>query len=345
MARIWEVQIRTKDPSVKVKLGSHPARTVAKLEENKYHLTRSFTVWASHKEIASVLQFPKLEDPSAEYADAGLGTTLEPWSNYTGQAGWDIGINFNTLSDLRTEVKKGLKTIEDWHWPPWKSPAPVGEGEISRLAIQCHGHYGGLWFPNGRGYADQAGFPAIAAVEKTAMVAITSSAKDDTSIKTDSVKMQEQCLKDIGAYTSKDATILLMGCLAGDGPGGTALLMELSRIWPGRTIVAFATMGSTLGWRMRVKKPFYYAGMKDTGRDTPSFSEQEIFNEWDTLPWASENCLSAKIVKDDKVLKWPIVRRPVQNPKHLNSNEKELKEEPHYLPTLEELNRAPAKGG
>jgi hypothetical protein len=266
-------------------------------------------------EVASVVSDPRLPDPSLESRQATV-----PWKDYIGQAGWDIGVNYRTLAELQAALGAGLSPPPKGTWEKWvyNSQEKVGRGEIARLGIASHGHEKGLWFPNGMAHANGVQYPPIAGTRKKVNLARHSAAAVKEYM-TDSVLDHHEVLDDIGRYTREDATILLLGCMAGDGEGGTELLMELSRVWPGRTVVAFATIGMVAAQWMRVEPSGYYAGMKDTGCDNYgkySTRAESLLAHFSSLTWASEKAPSAKVVKDLVVKKWPAGETPYIPPQY-----------------------------
>lgn len=110
----------------------------------------------------------------------------------------------------------------------------------------------------------------------------------------------------IGLATRRDAVILFMGCLAGQGPEGTRLLKQLSKSWPGRQVVAFTTVGfAPAGMMHRAGAGCTEPGMRDTDVEYAGFGPGandpttrrlgEMWPNLQAMPWASERSPHAKI--------------------------------------------------
>jgi hypothetical protein len=107
---------------------------------------------------------------------------------------------------------------------------------------------------------------------------------------------------------------LLEGCSAGGGTAGSELLIELSKIWPGRRVVAFETT-MAYGWDRGRKSEFCgEVGYRDTNSPDECYGDREScerqryqpdWNNLDKLPWGSEHSTHAKVVQDGKILKDP----------------------------------------
>jgi hypothetical protein len=203
-----------------------------------------------------------------------------------GQAGWHIGVNFLNLADLASR----LSNIE----MPEYLEARVGggcssprgrrlrNGELTRLAIHAHGVSGSL-FINGRG---------------------------KTPLAPNTLEQFSGQLKTIGLLTPNDkndpAVILLVGCLAGSGSAGTALLTGLSRKWPNRKVVGFATLGFAPGGAMARGGRCSEPGMRDTTALFPGEADATAGQHWGNLqtwPWASENSPRAKVAFNGAIVR------------------------------------------
>jgi hypothetical protein len=185
-----------------------------------------------------------------------------------GQSGWQIGLNFTTLNDLANQLSTMVR-------PGWVAgTGTIGRGEIRQLAIHSHGN-AGILLVNGR--------------DGTPLTATSSGMHGD--------------LHRIGLMTPDDranpAVILLVGCLAGRGAEGTALLTALSRVWPNRLVVAFATLGYVAGGAMKRNGEFCTEpGMRDTDAVNPGEADRTLPGHWTgraAWPWASEASTHAKV--------------------------------------------------
>jgi hypothetical protein len=192
-----------------------------------------------------------------------------------GEAGWDIGLNYSGLTDLATR----LSTLAR---PDWVAGTGViGRGEIRRLAIHAHGNSGEL-LVNGTG------------APKLTAAAVPSMHRD---------------LNRIGLLTPDDpvnpAVILLVGCNAGMGRAGTDLLLALTRVWPNRKVVAFASLGYVAGGEMlRSGAGCTEPGMRDTDTLHPGEADRAAGRMWHNRrdwPWASERSPRAKVALNGEI--------------------------------------------
>lgn len=227
---------------------------------------------------------PYLTDPSIEY----------PKGDGHGQAGWDIAVPYDNIANLADKLDAGVILHKETkrRFGPRYSQA-IQPGEILRLGIMSHGDQGGRWFANPKKHY----FPLMAKPQAEAETV------DDAA----------DALKRIGKYVKPSgSTIVLVGCMAGQGKGGTELLMALSALWPNTYVVAFDVIGYRFPGVMSkgLAGNGEYSGMKLTWyRSEVEYAgggEDKIRAKWDQLEWASEYSKDhAKIVLDQKVLHWP----------------------------------------
>jgi len=229
----------------------------------------SVNVWANGPRTPGfVCTDARLTDRSVStwpWQDRPVTTTDQDY----GQAGWDIGINYGSLSDLATKLW-GMSRPD---WVP--GTGTIGRGEVRRLAIHAHGNAGQLHVN---------GFPG-------------------TSLTAATVPAMSGDLNRIGLMTPDDpaspAVILLVGCVAGQGREGTALLQALSRAWPNRKVVGFATLGYVAGGDMlRRGASCTEAGMRDTNALYAGEADATAGRYWHNRtdwPWASESSPRAKV--------------------------------------------------
>jgi hypothetical protein len=264
---------------------------------------RRFNLYACHREIGQVLRYPRLDDQSIGYPH---GRERVPF----GQAGWDVGVTIKSLGDLADQLEGGIKPypnswFEEW---VWNNQAPIGPGEIRRLAISAHGAARGIWFPNGRDRVDFKFFHPISP-EGGDLPAFP----DGLLIPTKSVQEIKSELDAIGKYVHPIGTIILMGCASGRGEDGTRLLRNLSEVWKHRTIVGFSTLGVAKGVIMSGHgddRASTYAGMKltdyfDGDALQTDYDKVTAVDAYSHLEWASETARFAKVVLDEDVLKCP----------------------------------------
>jgi hypothetical protein len=213
-------------------------------------------------------------DTSGDVNPDGSGdlTTDSP----RGQAGWDVGLKFYSLTSLCNQLEtlvahrgdKMLKTVR-------------------RLAIRAHGDAG--------------------------MVALNG--KTQPAMNWQTMNDFAPILARLLRVTTDDATVLFMGCLAGKSNGGTDLLTRVSTVLRGRTIVGYATIGYAAETSQRVPGTGNtYPGMRDSNETEHSSSQDEefrryhgsdnvIWNDLTNLPWASETSPHAKVAKAGQILR------------------------------------------
>lgn len=199
-----------------------------------------------------------------------------PDGTLQGQAGWDRAVKFSSPTDLNVKLDK----------------MNIPRGGIGRLAIMAHGKTGGKVDIFGRDFEEQG------------------------NLNPDTVEEIRYSLQRIGRYTQDTGSLILFfGCVAGKGERGTQLLVKLSQLWPGRSVVGFTTLGDRHPGEMGRKggSDCELQGMRDTdafGDDFGSnMSQSELDNLWNDLakmPWASETSPHAKVALNGWVYRWPV---------------------------------------
>jgi hypothetical protein len=236
------------------------------------------TVWTSSRDVPGIVcEDARLTDRSRRswpWQDRPITTVDQIY----GQAGWDVGVNFLDIGDLLTKLTTLML-------PAYVAGASrrIRRGEIRRLAIHAHGVSGTI-FINGQRAA--------------------------TSLSASTVGSLHTELHGIGLMTPDDAqnpaVILFPGCLAGQGADGTALLIALSRVWPNRRVVAFATLGYAPGGDMsRTGAHCTEPGMRDTTALFPGEADRNAGRYWGNLrdwPWASETSPRAKVAINERLI-------------------------------------------
>jgi hypothetical protein len=128
-------------------------------------------------------------------------------------------------------------------------------------------------------------------------------------------------LTTIFRFTTPLATVLFVGCSAGRGIDGTALLQRFSQQWPTKTFVAFTTIGVAPGGLMhrarngegldteagmRDSEYVYSPGPNHDYTTTLSRSHPGM-TEWESYHWASETSEHAKVIRDGSFIRFPEV--------------------------------------
>jgi hypothetical protein len=184
-----------------------------------------------------------------------------------GQPGWDVGVNFGGIGDLVLKLQELQRDkTTPWWQSMWSTPTQeclVDALLMKKLAIVAHG-YAGEFYING-----PSALPLSAANFATFLPQ----------------------LRAIGETLEPNATIYLMGCLAGQGSLGADLLNALSREWRGRTVVAFIRVGT-------VPEAGRCPGQKFGDAVVAAGSQSEADHREAALipvPWASEFSPQAKV--------------------------------------------------
>jgi hypothetical protein len=237
---------------------------------------RDINVWAYHTDFGQLCRNARLDKPSGLSYPAG---------NDQGQADWHVAVPFDNPADLAKKLAAGLPMPKEFCGKWYNDCDPIARGEVVRLAICAHG--------------DQGGKVAI------------SGKRNPPFLTADNVSTYHADLNTIGLYTRESgSTIVLAGCLAGQGTEGTRLLSELSRVWPGRQVVGFTTVGYRHpGMMKRPGEPCELPGMRDTDAhdylmaNPPKWDKQ--WSDFAALPWASDVSIHAKVVLNGRVTRCP----------------------------------------
>jgi hypothetical protein len=236
---------------------------------------RDINVWAYSADFGTLCRNAKL--------DTSTGLSY-PSGDTHGQAGWDVAVRFSTLDELAKKLSDGLPMPRQFCGQRFKDCEPIARGEISRLAIMAHGDHGGKVAVNGK--------------------------DSSTFLTADNVASFHNSLHTIGLYTRDKSTILLTSCIAGQGENGTRLLKALSGVWPGRSVVGFATIGYRHpGAMSRSGDACELPGMRDTDAPDPLFASgprfDRLWGDFEKMPWASEKSINAKVVLNGVVQRCP----------------------------------------
>lgn len=230
-------------------------------------------IWAEH--VRAPLSI--CEDARLDAGDNRL--IAYPGGTPRGQAGWQLGLRFSTLSRLADHMEAA--TIPGFYGDPDAGSATVPPGSVTRLAINAHGAPGE--FDIRERVNDERGFL--------------------TRLTIPAFRVE---LERIGRMLAPGAPVLLAGCMAGRRDVGDELLSALSGVWAGHEVTAFTTLGySEGGKQIRPGKGCDNPGMRDTDQTNPSASEAEqdarfgpIWENLDILPWAHERSRHSKSALD-----------------------------------------------
>ena len=197
----------------------------------------------------------------------GGGTDIKyPAGNEHGQAGWEVGLMFDTFADMTTKLQSLMTKKGD---------------KITRLAINLHGMPGKIDADSVGTEPSMFDFASLQSRYSSQLVAINS-------------------------MLSNDAPVLIMGCNVAKGVDGDKFLTEMSdKSFKGHKVVGFTTIGETLR-QFRSGGFCSEPGMRDSPYDNPSAGmpkiqaerEKEVLN----LPWASETSPHAKVALNGKIV-------------------------------------------
>ena len=206
--------------------------------------------------------------------------------NLDGQAGWDVGIGFTSAESLRDRLLGHDK---------------IKGRLIDVLAINAHGSPGRFDINSKSVVNPPANYnidSLLLSVEKIA---------NDAGLK--------QVMKQIGDRTTANGMIYLMGCNCGQAEAGSNLLIELSKLWPGRQVVGFKTIGMSIQ-PARSAQGCQTPGMRDTFFPREAYDsdnlvkrEKEVVDnlrappadEQQRVTWAWSRSVHAKIAKDGAI--------------------------------------------
>ena len=272
------------DPNQEVEPGDivflYPYLCENNLRELKKSLTsktqkkiREISVWAAGPDVGiSVCHDARLNEGRTEFN--------YPYGNTSGQAGWDMGVNFVSLSDLAKKLYRDPLELPS-HLCEGNSSncGKIQPGQLKRLAINVHGNaYGQIHF-NGKNKKDP--------------------------LRLDNFKKFKRDLSDIGMSLTKDrGMVLIMGCNAALGKEGRELFIELSKIWSNCIVVGYQSLGYAIGGEMKRRgKNCTEPGMRLTNEinTAPAGAgfqkerrEAKLLKNWkdlNKLPWAWEYVL------------------------------------------------------
>lgn len=229
--------------------------------------------------------------------DARPGGDWASGDTPSAQSGWQMAFQFENLHDLATKLSAGVP-MPAYYCGNWvRDCAPVGPGQIHRLAIEAHGDVGGRVMVDG--------------------------SASSTWLEAATLPSYHSDLHTIGLYTRRGSVIYFMSCVAGQGQEGTRLLLELSRVWPGRAVVGFSTYGYFHAGEMGRHGQCLEAGLRDTGETNPLIAHNEsgpggaYERNWSDLlrlPWLEVTSPHTKIAINQMIVKWPDGEQPPASP-------------------------------
>lgn len=253
---------------------------------------RSVAVWAAAAnaplKVCSDARYHG-EDPSPSLYNSSTPAGSQP----DGAIGFDWGIGFNSFADLvntLTTSKIPAHTCGN----RFTDCPPLQNGELLELAINAHG-------APGRVDIDCHSTRGDLFFEATGEVACL----DIDSLSTYSAQFDA-----LNKLLAPEGVLFFMCCLTGQLQAGTAFLQAVSKLLPGRDIMAISTIGYSLGDKqMRSSAGCNEPGMRDTAEVFASNSqarEEQIFtpiwNDLNELPWAGRSSPHTKVARDGAIV-------------------------------------------
>jgi hypothetical protein len=241
---------------------------------------RGVRVWASG-----------LNGPIRVAEDARLREGSDRKDATYGQYGWDWGIEFGSFRTLITQLQGDLPRFTCGNW--FFDCNPLKNGELLELAINCHG-------TNGQVDIDcHATGNNLGMDPDHAWKALTI---DTLNSYWDQFKVLDRLL------APNRGVLSFMCCMTGGTDAGTEFLKAVSKILPGRDIMAITTVGICHSAQLRHDgSQRAEPGMRDTGSLEPSQSEKSeavILADWNDLtklPWASRNSPHTVIARNGAI--------------------------------------------
>lgn len=241
-------------------------------------------IWCTAPDVPGVVCYDarlrnRLEDRPSNWYGGAAGEPMSSVDRPYGQAGWELGVRFGSLVDLRTRLQY-LRLPE---WVTGRAARQIMPGECRKLAIMAHGEQG-VVFTSGRAQRN-------------------GSAR--ARIDLDTLRANHNDLLVIGGLGRRGSIIYLMACQAGSSP---ELLLALSRgPWRGRYVVGFRATGYAPGGAMlRERADCTEPGMRDPGPGMTSGQNadgtHDQWNNLQTLPWATATSPSAVVAWDGAIV-------------------------------------------
>lgn len=111
-------------------------------------------------------------------------------------------------------------------------------------------------------------------------------------------------LRALEQFLTRDARVIFFSCAAGQGPEGTQLLSNLSRLWPGRTVVGFTTFGYI---DTSLNAPNAPGNVADTGDMNDGRIGAQVVRSGQRRERMDENAPTAKWVRSGSIIRSPLV--------------------------------------
>ncbi len=242
--------------------------------------SRPLRVWASCRNV-----------PLTVCEDARLRGGSE-WKDATyGQAGWDWGINFGNFQALITQLQgpRPRQTCGNWIM----DCDPLGNGELLELAINCHGD------------------PGVVDIDGGGTRLLSTGPQTKPLMNVARLPAYQAQFNVLNGLLAPSGILFFMCCITGAYAAGSAFLIEVSKLLPGRQVIAISRIGYSNGGAQarhdgsQSDEP----GMRDTDFDNPAQTEQQEDNRYtltwgdlSVLPWASPTSPHVKIALNGVII-------------------------------------------
>lgn len=211
-----------------------------------------------------------------------------------GAVGWDWGIPFGSFAGLIQNITTGTPPDFVCGAGMFGSCPPPGDNEVTELGIDAHGDSGVVDI-DCHSQINQGVIPASAYY-------------DVLNVATIHGKYAPQ-MKELDRLLVKDHGVLFFaGCRTGAGVSGSEFLMEVSKMLPGRDIIAMTTITITIPgrvkWSMSGGGVCCQPGTRDTSFIVPQ-DDSVPGQDWFDLtkyPWASNASPHAKVARDGAII-------------------------------------------
>jgi Hemopexin len=242
-------------------------------------------VWAAHSQAPTLV----CDDPRL---DAGRNrVAVYPFGPTSGQAGWQASVKFVDIKELASTLTALM--IPEWYGDDGAGKNKVPRGRITRLALNAHG-MPGVFAANGPNAMSKHETEGINDMKLLA----------DEALRANLVR--------IASMLAPDASILLVGCQAGQQLVGSDFLISFSNVMRGHPVTAFTGIGYAGGPRSARDGKCSEAGMRDTnflsGSRGGEEEGQRVAQYWNNLvewPWACETSPGAKTALNGEITRRP----------------------------------------
>lgn len=216
-------------------------------------------------------------------------------TQHDGAVGWDWGVSFSSFKRLIEKITTESPPDHVCGAKFYESCAPLTDHQVGALGIDAHG-FPGLVDIDCHSQLNQGLIPESATYDVLSVPTLS--------------KYSSQ-LQELDRLLAKDHGVLMFaGCKTGSGVSGSEFLIEVSKLLPGRDIIAFTNITYTHPHQTKRQISTLKAGVcnQPGTRDTPfpfSVGDDRQAENWHNLaimPWASRASPHAKVARDGKIV-------------------------------------------